>query len=266
MTARIWKRNGRIVHRATYRHLTQEEILDEGEKAEREEFTRNVNEKIDSPLTAKDSNDIDQGTVTPKFELYSDDVETNSSVRDIDDVTSEEFDQYIGAEVLLPKGNSSTTGRVKQRKRDADGNLTGKSNANPILDTRTYEVEFPDGEVNEYSANVIAENMWSQCDDEGNQFLLLDAIVDYRKDGHAVGNADRYIIVKGKRVPRKTTKGWHLCVQWRDGSTSWERLADLKESNPVDVAEFAKSRCIDHEPAFAWWVPYTLKKRNLWKY
>ena len=69
-------------------------------------------------------------------------------------------------------------------------------------------------------------------------------------------------MVKGKRVPRKTTKGWHLCVQWRDGTTTWERLADLKESNPVDVAKFARSRNIENEPAFAWWVPYTLKKRN----
>jgi phosphoribosylformimino-5-aminoimidazole carboxamide ribonucleotide (ProFAR) isomerase len=29
---------------------------------------------------------------------------------------------------------------------------------------------------------------------------------------------------------RKTTKGWPLCVEWKDGTTSWEHLADLKES------------------------------------
>jgi hypothetical protein len=23
------------------------------------------------------------------------------------------------------------------------------------------------------------------------------------------------------------TKGWKLCVKWKDGTTSWERLADL---------------------------------------
>ena len=93
MTARILKKNGRVAHTLTYRHLTQDEILDEGEKAEREEFTRTVNGKIGSPLTAKDSDEINQEAVTPKFELYSDDVETNSCVRDIDDVTSEEMDQ-----------------------------------------------------------------------------------------------------------------------------------------------------------------------------
>ena len=35
-----------------------------------------------------------------------------------------------------------------------------------------------------------------------------------------------------------------------------------KASNPVEVAEFAKSKQIDDEPAFKWWVPYTLKKRD----
>jgi hypothetical protein len=38
-------------------------------------------------------------------------------------------------------------GIVKGRKRDADGNPIGKSNDNPLLDTRLYEVEFPDGNI-----------------------------------------------------------------------------------------------------------------------
>jgi len=54
-----------------------------------------------------------------------------------------------------------------------------------------------------------------------------------------------------------------LCVQWKDGSTSWERLADLKESYPIEVAEFAVSRGLDQQPAFAWWVSAVLHKRNL---
>jgi hypothetical protein len=42
---------------------------------------------------------------------------------------------------------------------------------------------------------------------------------------------------------------------------SWERLMDLKESNPIEVAEYAIWRGIDNEPAFAWWVPYTPLKK-----
>ena len=36
----------------------------------------------------------------------------------------------------------------------------------------------------------------------------------------------------------------------------------MKKSNPVDVAEYTESAGIAHEPAFAWWVPFTLHKRD----
>ena len=41
-----------------------------------------------------------------------------------------------------------------------------------------------------------------------------------------------------------------------------KRLASLKESNPVEVADYAVTHGLDSEPAFAWWVPFTLKRRN----
>jgi hypothetical protein len=46
----------------------------------------------------------------------------------------------------------------------------------------------------------------------------------------------------------------------KDGSTSWEALADLKESHPLETTEYAVTQGIDHEPAFNWWVPHVLKK------
>ena len=67
------------------------------------------------------------------------------------------------------------------RKQTWDGTYRGKRNDNPILDIRVYEVEFIDGTRDEYLANAIAESMHSQCDMEGNQYLLLKSIVDYRK-------------------------------------------------------------------------------------
>jgi len=152
--------------------------------------------------------------------------------------------------------------RVKRRKLDHDGNPIGKSHTNLILDSREYVVEFPDRSEAEYAANTIAQNMWAQCDMDGNQHLLLDAIVDHKMDSNAVMEADKYIQVRGKNHLRKTTKGWHVCEQWKDGSTTWERLANVKESYPVQLAEYAKSRGIDDEAAFQWWAPYTLRKRD----
>jgi hypothetical protein len=51
------------------------------------------------------------------------------------------------------------------------------------------------------------------------------------------------------KYPWRTTKGWELCIQWKDGMTTWECLADLKESNPVEVAEYAVSRNFESKPA-----------------
>jgi hypothetical protein len=56
------------------------------------------------------------------------------------------------------------------------------------------------------------------------------------------------------------TKGWSLYVLWKDDSTSWESLKDMKNAFPIQVAKYAVPRKLYHLPAFAWWVPHTLKK------
>jgi hypothetical protein len=139
------------------------------------------------------------------------------------------------------QGGSTGVGRVNGRKRDRDGWVVGKANENPILDTRVHDVEFEDEKVGEYAANVIAEHMASVTNLEGNKIPLMEAIVAHRKDGHAVAKADVYAYSKdGRRSIHKTTKGWQLCVQLHDGSTTWERLADLKKSNLIEAAKYGK--------------------------
>jgi hypothetical protein len=62
-----------------------------------------------------------------------------------------------------------------------------------MLDTRNYEIQSPDGRSDEYTTNVIAENMYAQCDIEGRPFNLMEGIIDHKSDGHAVATADMYI-------------------------------------------------------------------------
>jgi hypothetical protein len=69
--------------------------------------------------------------------------------------------------VRVPIGDDICSFKVVWRKRELDGTVIGRANANSMLDTRTYEVEFPDGRSDEYTANVIAETMYAQCDSEG---------------------------------------------------------------------------------------------------
>jgi hypothetical protein len=102
------------------------------------------------------------------------------------------FNKYINAEVVIPKHDHVGTGQVIGQKKDQDGNLIGRSNPDPVLDTCILEVQFPDGNVQEYGANVIAEHIYSQVDDKGCRYLLMDEIVDHGKDGLVVAANDLY--------------------------------------------------------------------------
>src|SRR5687767_14722708 len=104
--------------------------------------------------------------------------------------------------------------------------------------------------------------MYAQCDVNGVQQLLMKAIVGHKRDKTAVDHADRFVTVNGRQHHSKTTRGWKMCVEWKDGSTSWERLSDSKESYPIKVAEYALAQGIEHKPAFAWWMPHVLRRRE----
>ena len=103
-------------------------------------------------------------------------------------------------------------------------------------------MEFPDSQVKEYAANIMAENMLTQVDSDGMSTTLMEAIVDHRRDEEkALQHHDKYVqTMNGRCHLRKTTKGWELLIKWKDKSESWIRLADIKESHPVKVADYAR--------------------------
>jgi hypothetical protein len=96
------------------------------------------------------------------------------------------------------------SGKILRCKRELDGTMRGRANANPMLDTRTYEIEFPDGRSDEYTANVIAENMYAQCDIESRQYNLMEGIIEHRTDVHAIARAEMYINHGINKKVRKT--------------------------------------------------------------
>jgi hypothetical protein len=90
----------------------------------------------------------------------------------------------------------------------------------------------------------------------------MDAIIDHHQDENAVPKDYEYVVVNGKRNRKKTTDEWQFNIQWKDGSTTWATLKTLKETNPVEIAEYVVANKIASEPAFAWWVPFTIQKRD----
>jgi hypothetical protein len=145
--------------------------------------------------------------------------ESDALQTEMDDYTPETFDGYLTASVMLPRGGKVVLkANVIARKRDANGNPVGKANSNPILDTRECIVEFEDGAQETYAVNLIAENMYSQLDGEGNPFLLLSEIIDHATDGRAMRMADgMYTDKKGRTknhdsrvAPPRRVEGWYV--------------------------------------------------------
>jgi hypothetical protein len=171
------------------------------------------------------------------------------------------WDKLINAEIILQQGDKVQLGKVKRRSIDDNEKTIGTYRDNPIMNSIVYEVEFPDGELREYATNILAEKMLSQVDYEGQNIMLMRDIIDYKKDeAMAVPIKDKYLTTKsGQRRLRKTTQGWSFLVSWKDGTESWVKLAELKDYYPIELAEFAKARGLADDPAFAWWVPHTLR-------
>jgi hypothetical protein len=270
MSRKVLKINGEVMFRVSVRGLTLDEMQNPDEQKRRQEYYEAIKMKLGKGMQyyelKLDPDFVDfVDFVTPNHNCYKDKKETALQMHDIDDLDEHDvdtYDQYVDSSVQLSIGDKVQTGKVTGRKRGLDGVERWKASANPIIDKITYNVEFPDDRSEEYTANAISENMYAQCDEEGNHFLMMQDIVGHKTDGHAVECADMYIKVGSNKQIRKTTKGWHLCVEWKDGTTSWERLADLKESNLVEVAEYAVIKKLYDEPEFVWWVPHVLKKQN----
>ena len=174
------------------------------------------------------------------------------------------FDKYLNAELMFDVGTGEERrGRVTKRAKSASGEAIGKAHANPLFDTRQYVVEFTDGTVENYFANVIAENIYAQVDSEGNQYQLLEEIVDHKSNDSAIKVGHGFTRSRnGNMVPKTTTRGWSLLVSWKDGSTEWIKLKDIKDSYPVQIAEYATLNGISGEPAFNWWVHSVMKKKD----
>ena len=89
------------------------------------------------------------------------------------------------------------------------GNPIVRSHDNPNIDYRLSEVEFSDGEKMSLSANTIVENIFSQVDEHGYRYVIMDEIIDLCTDGTQVSKGDAFVTLKyGAKRSKDITKGW----------------------------------------------------------
>ena len=82
-------------------------------------------------------------------------------------------------------------------------------------------------------------------------FLLFYAIIDLRTDNTQIKEGDAFIhTYNGKKRRRYTTKGWEIHIKWKYGSSTWNKVKDVKESFPVQLAEYKVLNQIADEPEF----------------
>ena len=106
-----------------------------------------------------------------------------------------DYDRYIESEVLFPRnGKEMSSSKLVSQMKDKYVKIKGTHNKNLILDTRVYDVMFPDGAVCQYAANIIVENMYSQVYSNGHHTLLLKEITDHRRSVMAVPIYDKFLV------------------------------------------------------------------------
>jgi hypothetical protein len=275
MTYYVLQQNGKIVARSTVWNPTNLEQQTDDVKATFKAFDDEIAQRKGSedlpvegdkpdPALWADLKETDEDFREEFFKVYQDtgllhakDDEPSPGIAD---------EELLSMELALPRDGDfedPQLARVARRKRDRNGKPIGKAHNNPILDTRVFEVEFLDGQTSAMTANKIAENLFAQVDQDGHRLLLMDEIIDHRQGPDAMSKEDAFLTTSsGQKRRRPTTKGWDLRIKWKDGSETWTPMKDMKESYMVQTAEYAVQNRLHEEPAFAWWVPTVIKKRE----
>ena len=268
----VLTQNGYVISRTTVQRVTnlESELLENQETfSEFDEQIKGIIRDDNFPLEGNKPDPADWADMLEDDEDFQEEfnrVYQDKDIPEADDTFTPDLmdDTYRNMEVALPRDSEGPEfARVTKRLRDANGLPIGTANDNPILDTRMYEVEYADGHKASMAANAIAQNMFAQVDEDGNRHVLFDEITDHRSDESAVKQADAFITnASGTKRRRETTKGWEFLVRWEDSAKAWVPLKDMKESYPVQTCEYSILTRIHEEPAFAWWAPYVIKKRN----
>lgn len=280
----ILRDTGNVISTSNVTHLTVEEWQDDRKQIAIKDYNAAIDSALapDKHVSREPSvqgrmlDDVDTGhALDPAYGNNTptdQDYQTPEALPHVDDIIDGDekldhdspFDQFIGVEIQFDSGDGSTKrGKVKKRKHDEHGNPLGIYNTNIFHNHAEYVVDMLDGTEETFLANQIAENMFSQMDSEGNQFLLLDELIDHKSDKSAIRVEDGFYTTKsGTKIPKKTTRGWKILARFKDSSMEWVPLKDLKDSYPVELAEYAVANGLTHEPVFNWWVRKVLRKRD----
>ncbi len=140
--------------------------------------------------------------LTPDYDFYDHDHDLDPDHGNLE-VTPEMGDNYLSAEISIPRGGTLVKGCVTSRERDKDSNPIGLANANPILDMCEYTFTFNDGDETVLNANLIAEAVHVQCNPDGDHYDLLNSIIDHGQLDTAIRPSDQKVVRPNGRTYMK---------------------------------------------------------------
>jgi hypothetical protein len=189
MSQYILNDSANVLPQLTVRKLTRSEMLSTVERMKREVFDKIIFSRLGNsyqgPGTLIDptQDPIDR---TPETYEYLDDVDDHDN-----------YDEYINMEVLLPReGGATQPGKIIRRTIGDDGETIGKESQHPLLDTRIYDVEFPDGGIERLAANRIAVNLYANADEYGYNHTEVKNIIKHRTTPEAILKQYAYVTDK----------------------------------------------------------------------
>ena len=219
MTYYILQSNGEIVARSTVSNITNLEAQTDAHMAIVKEYDGEISRRIKAdefpvdgdksgPELWADLKNVDEDFREEFFKVY----QNEDLPEAMDDVVQPSpgiaDSEILSMELAIPRdGANPELARVKRRKKDSDGNPIGTANKNPVLDTRVFEVEFGDGHTAAMTANVIAENLFSQVDQDGYRLLLMDEIMDHRGGSDAMMAEDAFVQMASDERNRRLKAG-----------------------------------------------------------
>jgi hypothetical protein len=80
------------------------------------------------------------------------------------------------------------------------------------------------------------------------QFAMITDIQVHDCNAHALAKEELRLLATGKK--HQTTNGWKILVKWKDMLPSVMSVGQVKNSYPVEVAEYAFTNTLDLELAF----------------
>jgi hypothetical protein len=105
-------------------------------------------------------------------------------------------------------------------------------------------LEFTDCSTAHSNSTLIAKKLYSIIDEPGTVHTMFKSIIDHHFP------IKQKVSFEGELVARSFIKDGELQIQWANDTTTWLPIGHLKNSNPIEVAEYIVANQNADEPKF----------------